>query len=158
MPLIHLETPINAPLDVVFDLSRSIDLRVHSAADTREKAVGGTVSGLISLGETVTWRAKHFGVQQRLKVEITEMERPRYFTDVMIEGPFRSMRHQHRFEPMEGGTLMRDIFWYEAPYGLIGRVAEWILLTRYMQRFLQQRNKIIKQIAESDDAYRFLNR
>lgn len=46
----------------LFDLARSIDAHTDSMAQSREEAVGGVRSGLISLGEEVTWRAWHFGV------------------------------------------------------------------------------------------------
>ena len=66
MPTIHLQTQINAPRQVVFDLSRSIDVHKLSTAHTNETAVIGLTSGLIKLNETVTWRAKHFGMYQKL--------------------------------------------------------------------------------------------
>lgn len=76
MPIIHLETPIHAPVEVCFDLSRNIDLHVISTEHTGERAVAGVTSGLIGLGESVTWKVKHFGVWQHLSSRITEYERP----------------------------------------------------------------------------------
>ena len=58
MPVIILTLPIAAPIDVVFDLARSIDLHVQSTAQTNERAVAGRTSGLIGLGEEVTWRRR----------------------------------------------------------------------------------------------------
>lgn len=49
MPLIHLTTPIKAPIQVVFDLARDIDFHQKSASKSREKAIGGRTSGLIEL-------------------------------------------------------------------------------------------------------------
>ena len=67
MPKINLTTTIDAPIERVFDLARSIDLHKLSTKKTNEEAVNGKTSGLIELGETVTWRAKHFNVYQKLK-------------------------------------------------------------------------------------------
>lgn len=86
MPVISLRTQIDAPLYLVFDLSRSIDLHKISTAHTNEEAVEGRTSGLIELGETVTWRAKHLGLIQELTTEITAFERPFYFVDEMVNG------------------------------------------------------------------------
>ena len=61
MPEIKLQTYINADIQVVFDLARSIDLHTISTAHPHEKAIAGKTSGLISLGEEVTWKARHFG-------------------------------------------------------------------------------------------------
>ena len=95
MPKILLETEINAPIDRVFDLARSIDLHKVSTTGTNEEAVAGKTSGLIELNETVTWRAKHFGIYQKLTVKVIEFERPTLFADVMLKGAFKSMRHSH---------------------------------------------------------------
>jgi len=149
MPVIHLETFIQAPVQVCFDLSRSIDLHQVSTAGTGEKAIAGRTSGLIVAGETVTWRAKHFGIWQQLTVKIVEMKAPVFFADEMVKGTFRSFRHEHHFAEKDGGTLMKDVFDFEAPLGLLGKLAARLVLTRYMTKFLVERNDVIKDFAES---------
>jgi hypothetical protein len=62
MPRLELSTYINAPVEICFDTARSIDVHMASTAHTGERAIAGRTSGLIELGETVTWRARHFGV------------------------------------------------------------------------------------------------
>lgn len=152
MPVIIIETLIEAPIDRVFDLARSIDLHRLSTRQTHEQAIAGRTSGLIGLGETVTWRAKHFGIYQKLSVVITEFNRPFSFTDCMLKGAFASMQHQHQFESVNTGkTLMRDIFTFQAPLGILGRFAEALFLTNYMRKFLISKNKILKQVAESEE-------
>lgn len=155
MPTIQLTTTIAAPIERVFDLSRSIDLHMHSASGSGERAIAGTTSGLIGLGQEVTWRARHFGVWQMLSVRITSFERPTYFTDVMLRGAFRSMEHHHNFAQTAEGTIMRDVFTFESPLGILGRIADSLILTRYMTAFLRERNRVIKAVAESDDWSRF---
>jgi ligand-binding SRPBCC domain-containing protein len=152
MPVIELQTRIDAPVERVFDLARNIDLHMDSAGATGERAVAGVTSGLIGLGDTVTWRARHFGVWQHLGVRIVAFDRPRFFRDEMLTGAFRSMAHDHLFEASDDGerTTMRDVFRFEAPLGPLGRVAESLFLTRYMQAFLIERNRVIKATAESE--------
>lgn len=98
MPVLRIETYINALPEVVFDLARNIDVHTESTAATHEKAIAGVTSGLISLGETVTWRARHFGIWFTLTSKITAMELPVSFTDEMMSGPFKSMKHNHYFK------------------------------------------------------------
>lgn len=93
MTTIHLETNINAHVEQVFDLSRSIDLHLESTAKTNERAIAGVTSGLIEYGETVTWRAKHFGVYQNFTSKITQYDYPNSFTDEMQKGAFKSFKH-----------------------------------------------------------------
>lgn len=147
---------IAAPPGRVFDLSRSIDLHQRSTGNTRETAVAGRTSGLIGLGETVTWRARHLGVTQHLTSRIAGYDRPRWFRDEMVRGAFAWMVHDHWFDPAEGGTVLRDTFRFAAPLGPLGRIAEAVLLRRYMTRFLDARNAEIKRVAESDGWRRFV--
>jgi ligand-binding SRPBCC domain-containing protein len=153
---IAMDTFIAAPRERVFDLARSIDLHQRSLEHTRERAVGGRTSGLIGFGETVTWRARHLGVTQHLTSRISGYERPRWFQDVMVRGAFASMVHDHWFDEADGGTVLRDIFRFAAPLGPLGRIAEALVLRRYMTSFLATRNAVIKRIAESDEWRNFL--
>ncbi|HVS94493.1 MAG TPA: SRPBCC family protein [Mucilaginibacter sp.] len=148
MPKIELKTEINAPIEIVFDLARSIDLHIKSTKHTGEKAIAGKISGLIGLGEAVTWRAKHFGIWQNLTSKITEYDRPNYFVDELVEGAFKSFRHEHRFSEANGHTIMKDIFVFESPLGVFGRLFNLLVLTRYMTRLLKERNRVIKKAAE----------
>lgn len=158
MPTLELTTLIAAPVERVFDLARSIDLHMDSTAGTGERAVAGVTSGLIGLGQEVTWQARHFGVWQRLSVRITAFEPPSYFTDTMLKGAFRRMEHHHYFEAAPRGTRMRDVFSYESPLGLLGRLADVLFLERYMRAFLTERNRVIRAAAESGDWERYLPR
>src|ERR1700744_486001 len=133
MPTIRLSTPIRAPRAICFDLSRSIDLHMESTAHTGERAIAGRTSGLIGPGETVTWRARHFGIWQNLTSAITAYERPGVFVDEMVEGAFRSIRHEPRFEVTEEGTTMFDVFTYRSPLGWLGRLADVLFLKQYMR-------------------------
>ena len=148
MPTIHLTTFIDAPPSVVFVLSRSIEMHQLSTKQTQEKVVAGRMSGLITLGETVTWRAKHFGVFQELTAKVTAFDQPNAFTDEMVSGAFKSFKHVHLFEAVDTGTKMIDVFSYVSPLGLLGKLADILFLERYMERLLINRNLVIKSQAE----------
>jgi len=150
MPFIEIETVIIAPANRVFDLARSIDLHQISAGNTHERAVSGKTSGLIEKGDEVTWEARHFGVKQRLMVEIIQMEYPTIFTDRMLKGAFKRFDHQHIFIPEKDHTRMIDVFDYTSPLGLLGKLADFLFLKTYMRRFIERRNSEIKTYAESD--------
>lgn len=149
MPQIELRTEIRAPRELVFDLSRSIDLHQQSQASKKEKAVAGKMSGLIEMGEWVTWEAVHFGIRQRLTSKIVEMDPPQYFRDSMISGAFKRFDHDHFFERSgEDSTMMIDVFDYTSPFGMMGRVADRVFLRSYMERLLEERNVEIRRVAE----------
>jgi ligand-binding SRPBCC domain-containing protein len=151
MPRIEIATPIDASLEVCFDLARDIDFHVQSAEGTDERAIAGVTSGLIGWGEEVTWEARHFGVRQKLTSRITVFERPFHFRDSQVRGPFARFDHDHLFRRHEEATIMVDVFDYDSPFGVIGKVADALFLHRYMDRFLRTRALAIQAAAERGD-------
>jgi hypothetical protein len=107
--------------------------------------------------EFVVWEAVHFFIKQNLKVKIVEMARPDAFTDVMLAGAFKSMRHQHTFAQKGKQTIMKDDFQYEVPFGILGRLFDKLILKNYMTTLLNERNRIIKQCAETDGWKKYLS-
>lgn len=159
--MVRLEdiTVIRAPLERCFDLARSVEVHLLGNVHFGEQTVatGGVTSGLIDLEQRVTWRAKHFGVWHNLTSEITAMQRPAYFQDTMVRGIFQCMTHDHYFRPLPSGeTEMKDVFCFAAPLPVLGFLAEVLVLRRYMRNLLQERNGIIKQVAESSEWQKYL--
>lgn len=150
MPKIEIETEIHSTINICFDLSRSIDLHKISTAKTNEEAIAGKISGLINLHEFVTWQATHFGFRQKLTSKITAFERPNYFVDEMVNGAFKSFHHEHIFEQLNGKVIMKDVFEFHSPFGVIGQLFNKLILTNYLKQFLIDRNKVIKDFAETD--------
>ncbi|WP_232541160.1 SRPBCC family protein [Spirosoma endbachense] len=124
----------------------------QSTEKTKERAVAGKTSGLIEKGNFVTWEAIHFGIKQRLTVSIVEMNYPYYFNDKMVKGAFKEMNHSHFFEFEQGKTLMRDEFTYQTPFGILGAIFDKLILRTYMEKFLIERNRILKNVAESNES------
>ena len=156
MPIIKLETKINAPVERVFDLARSIDLHKDSMSKYDEKAVAGVTSGLIKMDETVTWEATHFYVRQNLTSKITAFDRPKYFRDSMVSGAFARFDHDHYFAQDGAKTTIRDVFDYDSPLGILGNIADLLFVESHLREMLEERNRLIKRIAESDDWRKFL--
>ena len=156
MPIIELSTVIRAPRERVFDLARSIELHQDSTEGTEERAVAGVTTGLIGMNDEVTWEARHFGVRQRLTVQIIDFDRPNHFRDCMISGAFKSMVHDHTFADHPEGTLMSDRFEFNSPLGILGAMVDRLFLAAYMRRFIVRRNEILKRLAESTEWSRYL--
>jgi ligand-binding SRPBCC domain-containing protein len=148
MTTIALTTSIQAPIHRVFDQARNIDTHQLSASKTNEMAIAGITCGVISKGETITWKGKHFGFLLQHQSIITEMQEPNYFVDEQLKGHFTSFRHEHHFEEKNGNTVMKDILQYETPYGLFGRLFNKLLLKRHLTNFLTERNKVLKRVSE----------
>lgn len=124
----------------LFDRSRDIGAHTSSMRFSRERAVAGVTSGLIGPGEQVTWRAWHGGMPIRMTSIITEFDAPHRFVDEQLRGPFRAFRHVHEFSSADGSTTMIDRITFSAPFGVIGSVAERILLRPYLRHLIRKRN------------------
>ena len=149
MPRIEIVTVIRATPDRCFDCSRDLDLHLKSMAHTGERAVAGKTSGLIGMGEEVTWRGRHFGIVHEHTSRITKFDRPRHFRDEMTRGRFKRFVHDHYFEASSSGTQMRDILEFRSPFGPLGQLVDVLLLEGYLRRLLQERNRIVCQAAEA---------
>lgn len=148
MTVVEVVTKVRAPAARCFDLSRDIDFHLTSMEDTGERAVAGRTSGLIELGEEVTWEAKHLGVKQRLTSRITAFSRPNHFRDEMVRGAFKSFIHDHHFEEHGGATTMRDVLQFSSPFGLIGTVVDRVFMTGYLRRLIARRSEAVRRVAE----------
>lgn len=149
MPIITVSTDIRAEPAVCFDLARSVEAHLATTRHTGERAVAGVTSGLLGLGDQVTWRARHLGIEQHLTSRITAFDRPRHFRDEMTRGVFARLAHDHYFAPTPSGTVMRDVLDYASPFGPLGRLVDAAYLTSYLTRFLADRGRALKHLAET---------
>ena len=155
MVTIRTMTLIDAPVELCYKLSVSIDLHLDAGADTGEEAIDGVTSGLIGAGERVTWRGRHFGLKFKHESLIAMWRPYSHFRDVMIAGRFKSFEHDHYFAPMNDGTRLRDELRFTVSGPLTGLKES--LLRKHMTRFLQKRNAHIKRVAESEEWHRYLD-
>ncbi len=148
MTTIVVETRIAAPIEVCFDLARDVDAHIKTSSSTNERAVGGKTSGLLELGDVVTFEAVHFGIRQRLTSRIVEFDRPRRFVDEMVKGAFASLRHVHEFFPDGPTVLMRDTLTWRSPFGFLGVIADKLFVESHMRSFMVTKQEELKAYAE----------
>jgi ligand-binding SRPBCC domain-containing protein len=147
---IRLETVIVASIGDCFDLSLSVDAHTASMRGSGEHAIGGATSGAMKLGDTVTWRARHFGIAFRMTSAITEYQYPSRFVDEQLHGPFRRWWHEHTFKTAaHGETVMTDVVLFQSPLGPLGSLADRLVLDRYMPHLLRQRDAWLKATLEA---------
>jgi len=144
-----LTTLLGCPPAAAFDASLDIDVHLRSMAASGERAVAGVTRGKIGPGQSVTWSARHFGVRWRMTSTISEYERPARFVDEQVRGPFRSWRHEHRFEARAGGARMTDVVEFTAPLGPLGHVVAVTVLRAYLRGLIVRRNAELKAMLEA---------
>ena len=140
---IEVVCEIAAPPQRVFDAVRDMDLHQQSVKHTGERAIGGVTSGLIGLGEHVTFESRMLLFKIRATFRIMKCDAPHELVDVMVDGMLPKFEHTHLFEPTATGTRMRDVIVFSLPWGIVGRLggvfARWYLrrLIRIRARFLK---------------------
>lgn len=140
MPILIVETLINASPEVCFDLVRKI-----ASDDDKSRQ---TANGEFALGQTVTFINSFLGVEQKLTVKVTEFERPSRFTDEMTQGVFKYFKHIHEFISRDNDTLLKDTFVWTMPLGVLGKIADRLFLENHLRNLVQRRNARLKQAAE----------
>src|SRR5438477_167671 len=90
---------LNPPKDEpLLDIALDVDAHSQSASFSAERIVEpGRLSGLLELGDLVTFEGRHFGLRQRFTAKIVELDRPRSFADEQVRGAFKRLRHVHEF-------------------------------------------------------------
>lgn len=150
MRSLRLETVIAAPIGDCFDLSLSVDAHIASMSASGERVIRGVTSGVMTLGDAVTWRARHFGIAFRMTSAITEYEYPVRFVDEQQRGPFRRWWHEHTFTAVANGeTQMTDVVEFRSPLGPLGSIADRLVLDEYLRHLLRQRNAWLKATLEA---------
>ena len=66
----------------------------------------------------------------------------------MVRGAFKSFAHLHEFVASRTGTTMIDTLEYKPPLGVLGALANLLVLERHMRRFLHERASHLKDAAE----------
>ena len=144
---------INAPADRCFLLSTSIPLVEQILG---MKPVSGKTTGLVGMGDRLLWRGWKCGLPALHETLITAYDRPNFFQDTMGRGRFRFFQHDHRFEAVDGYTLLLDVVRFSLPLGPLGHEVGKRIVVPHVLGLMQQRFALLKRIAESDDWERYL--
>ena len=81
-------------------------------------------------GARIEYRLRLHGLPIRWCTRIDVWDPPRAFADTQLRGPYRSWHHTQEFEPLDGGTVVRDVVRYELPFGALGDLVAGKLVER----------------------------
>jgi ligand-binding SRPBCC domain-containing protein len=97
----------------------------------------------IQKGTLINYSLRVHGIPLRWTSEIVEWDPPHRFVDLQLRGPYKLWRHEHRFEPKDGGTLISDTISLALPLGLLGQMAYKIKLQSDVQEIFSFRKEKI---------------
>ncbi|HMP99992.1 MAG TPA: SRPBCC family protein [Cyclobacteriaceae bacterium] len=85
------------------------------------------------------------GIAVHWVTEITHVSEPNFFVDEQRFGPYSLWHHQHHFKVVEGGVEMRDEVNYAIPFGILGRLANWLFVERQVHAIFEHRFNILEE-------------
>jgi ligand-binding SRPBCC domain-containing protein len=100
----------------------------------------------LNIDYTIRW----LGLPMRWTSRITEYEPSRLFVDEQVRGPYRRWHHRHDFFPDGEGTIISDRVSYSLPLGVIGRVANALLVKRQLLAIFRFRQRSVAKLLEAD--------
>lgn len=85
------------------------------------------------------------GIKTNWVTEITHVKDKEYFVDEQRVGPYNIWHHQHIIEPIENGVLMTDIVSYQPPFGILGAIANSLIIKSKLNEIFNYRTKAIEK-------------
>jgi len=98
-------------------------------------------------GQLITYTVKPLmGIPLTWVTRIESVEAPRRFVDTQLKGPYKRWWHEHTFEEVEGGVLMRDRVEYELPLGALGEAFHDLLVRNRLTRIFNHRWAVLEAL------------
>jgi ligand-binding SRPBCC domain-containing protein len=94
-------------------------------------------------GRLIDYRLRIHGVPVRWQSEITAWNPPHGFADESRRGPYKYWRHNHTFEPCDGGTRVIDEAHYDVPGGAL---VHWLVVGRDVRKIFHYRQAVLAEI------------
>lgn len=77
--------------------------------------------------------------------EITHVKENEFFVDEQRIGPYKLWHHQHHLIQMQEGVLMRDIVTYQPPFGILGALANKLLISKKLNEIFNYRKIVLEK-------------
>ena len=86
------------------------------------------------------------GIKTTWVTEITHVVDKHYFVDEQRVGPYKIWHHQHFLEATPEGTLMKDIVSYQPPFGILGAIANQLIIKNKLEEIFSYRTKALNDL------------
>lgn len=146
---LHFEQKLPIPLAEAWNFfSSPLNLAKITPAEMKFKVTSNyTADTKIYPGMLITYKVTPLlGIQMNWVTEITQVKDQKYFVDDQRVGPYAIWHHEHHFTEIKGGVKMVDNLTYAIPYGVIGRIANKILVAKEVQKIFTYREKAINDL------------
>jgi len=147
---LHRKQFLSVPAEKLWDfISSPGNLKKITPPDMGFDITSPELPDKMYAGMIISYRVSPFvGLNTTWVTEITHVEEMRYFVDEQRVGPYAMWHHQHILEQQEGGVMMTDIVTYRPPFGILGRIANTLLIRRRLDQIFAYREKVMETWAQ----------
>jgi ligand-binding SRPBCC domain-containing protein len=146
--ILKREQFVNRPLKEVFSFFERPENLARLTPDALGFKVLTPSPVQMKEGALIDYTIKLFCFPMHWRTVISTYEPPFRFVDQQLKGPYTFWHHTHTFAEREGGTLMTDEVRYVLPYGLLGRIAQKLLVKRQLDHIFDFRTQVMQKIFE----------
>ena len=101
-------------------------------------------------GQLIDYSIKLLGKKIRWRTMITEYIPKVKFVDQQLKGPYSMWHHTHEFKDVDGKVEMTDEIYYVMPFGLLGRLVNFLFVSRDLNNIFKHRVEIINKIFDTN--------
>ena len=91
------------------------------------------------------------GIPLKWETEICKVQKPLFFTDRQLKGPYKLWEHTHTYVEMNNGVLMKDEVKYQLPFGLIGDMVHTILVRKKVENIFSFRKQVLEKMFKAEE-------
>ncbi len=147
------ETLIRTSVEELWKFHASVEaLNALTPPEKQAEIVGDDLE--VREGAVHKVRVKQYGIAMEWHALIEQVTPPSpltthaSFVDTALKSPFKTWRHEHRFEPHPDGALLIDNLEYSLPFGPLGAIANFLLVQRDLDKLFAFRHKKTKGLLE----------
>ncbi len=101
-------------------------------------------------GQLIDYSIKLLGKKIRWRTMITEYIPKVKFVDQQLKGPYSMWHHTHEFRDIDGKVEMIDEIYYIMPFGVLGRLVNFLFVSRDLNNIFKHRVEIINKIFDTN--------
>lgn len=89
------------------------------------------------------------GIPLQWETEICKVQKPLFFTDRQLKGPYKIWEHSHTYREVNNGILMQDEVKYQLPFGVIGDLAHLLFVKKKIENIFSFRKQVLESMFKS---------
>lgn len=145
---LHKTQKIPATIDQVWDfISSPANLKKITPEYMGFNITSKLLSEKMYPGMIISYKVSPvLGIKMTWVTEITQVKEKEYFVDEQRVGPYSMWHHEHKIEPIESGVLMTDIVSYQPPFGILGSIANSMLIKNQLKEIFDYRVTAVEKM------------